>query len=66
MNNQTFSTKEAADRLQVSERTIRNMIKRRSIRAYKIDPTSKSVLRIPRSEIDRILQERKESMEKSR
>jgi excisionase family DNA binding protein len=55
---QTFSTQEAADRLQVSVRTIRNMIERGSINAHKVDPTAKSVYRIPAAEIDRILAER--------
>jgi len=50
-----LTTEQAAEALQVSERTIRNMIKRGSIHAHKLDPTSKSVYRIPHAEIERIL-----------
>jgi excisionase family DNA binding protein len=55
MTEQTFSTKEAADQLKVSERTVRNMIERGSINAEKLDPQSKSVYRIKATEIQRIL-----------
>ena len=53
-----LTTAEAAQKLQVSERTIRRMIIRGSISAHKLDPTAKSVYRIPQSEVDRLLQER--------
>ena len=56
-----LTTAEAAQKLQVSERTIRRMIIRGSISAHKMDPASKSVYRIPETEIDRILTERKNS-----
>lgn len=54
----TLTTKEAAEKLQTSERTIRRMIERGSIEAHKLDPSSKSVYRIPAEAIDRLLQER--------
>ena len=54
-----LSTEQAAEALQVSTRTVRRMIDRKVINAYKLDPTSKSVYRIPQSEIQRILGERK-------
>jgi excisionase family DNA binding protein len=56
---QTFSTQEAADKLGVSVRTIRNMIERGSLNAHKVDPTTKSVYRIPMAEVQRLLGERK-------
>ena len=55
---QNLSTTEAAEMLEVSKRTVINMIERGSINAYKIDPGAKSVYRIPHSEIERILRER--------
>jgi len=54
----TISTKEAAEILNVSERTIRNMIKRGSINAQKMDPNAKSVYRISRADVEKILKER--------
>jgi excisionase family DNA binding protein len=60
-----LTTAEAAQKLQVSERTIRRMIIRGSISAHKMDPTAKSVYRIPETEIDRILRERKISKNSS-
>lgn len=59
MPTQDLTTAEAAKKLKVDERTIRNMIQRGSIHAYKVDPTAKSVYRIPQTEIERILAERK-------
>jgi len=59
MTTDELSTTEAAEKLKVSVRTIRNMIRRGSLNAQKLDPTAKSVYRIPRTEIDRILRERK-------
>jgi len=58
---QDLTTKEAAEILEVSERTVRRMIDRETIYAYKLDPTSKSVYRIPDSEIKRILGEREKT-----
>ena len=55
---ETLTTEQAAEQLQVSARTIRRMIERGSINAQKLDPTSKSVYRIPMAEIQRILAER--------
>jgi excisionase family DNA binding protein len=52
---QTYSTKQAAQALGCSERTIRDMIQRGSIHAEKIDPTSKSVYSISKAEIERII-----------
>jgi excisionase family DNA binding protein len=54
-----LTTEEAAEALQVSARTIRRMIERGSIEAQKLDPTAKSVYRIPMAEVQRILRERK-------
>lgn len=51
------TTEEAAELLNCSPRTIRNMIIRGSIRAkmVKVDPTTrKGVYKIPKSEIERI------------
>jgi excisionase family DNA binding protein len=53
-----LTTAQAAEKLNVSERTIRNMIERGSISAHKLDPQSKSVYRIPLAEIHRILSQR--------
>jgi excisionase family DNA binding protein len=58
MNNKDLSTTEAAEMLNVSKRTIINMIERGSLHAQKLDPAAKSVYRIPHSEIERILRER--------
>jgi len=49
---------QAAKLLQASVSTIHNMIERGSLEAHKLDPTAKSVYRIPTKEIDRILGER--------
>ena len=53
-----LSTTEAAIVLKVNVRTLRRMIDRGSIHAYKLDPQAKSVYRIPHKEIERILRER--------
>ena len=53
-----LNTKEVAKKLNVAERTVRNMIRRGSINAYKLDPTAKSVYFIPADEVERILRER--------
>jgi excisionase family DNA binding protein len=58
MPGKDLTTAEAAQKLQMSERTIRRMIIRGSISAHKLDPTAKSVYRIPQSEVDRLLAER--------
>lgn len=50
-----LTTQQAAEKLGVTERTIRNMIERGSIHAYKLDPKSKSVYRIPAIEVDKLL-----------
>ena len=55
---ENLTTEEAAEALQVSARTIRRMIERGSIEAIKLDPTAKSVYRIPREAVERLLQER--------
>jgi len=49
---------EVAQLLKISARTIRRMIERGSVNAYKIDSTAKSVYRIPRAEVERLLAER--------
>ena len=49
---------EVARLLKLNPRTIRRMIDRESIIAYKMDPNAKSVYRIPRTEVDRLLRER--------
>jgi excisionase family DNA binding protein len=53
-----MTTEEAAKILQCDPRTIRYMIERGSINAQKLDPSAKSVYRIPHTEIERILRER--------
>jgi hypothetical protein len=51
-----LTTEQAAEILGVNPRTVRRMIDRGSIRgAYKADPSSKSVLKIPAKEVERIL-----------
>lgn len=57
-----LTTAEAAERLKVSERTIRRMIERGTIAAHKLDPSAKSVYRIPQAEVERIQQEREKSI----
>ncbi len=54
----TYTTQEAALKLNVSERTVRNMIRRGSLEAIKLDPTVKSVYRIPVEAVDKLLQDR--------
>ena len=56
MPEKEYTTEEAAEILQVSARTIRNMIVRRSLIAWmeRKDPTRKGVYKIPQREIDRI------------
>lgn len=54
----TISTAEAARKLQISERTLREWIKNGYIKATKLNPLTKSVYRIPLDEIHRILTER--------
>jgi excisionase family DNA binding protein len=51
----TLTTEEAAELLQVNPRTVRRMIKRGSLEAKKMDPNAKSVYRIPRAAIEKIL-----------
>jgi len=53
-----LTTPEVAKMLGVTERTVRNMIERGSIYAFKIDPTAKSVYRIPQKEVERLLEDR--------
>jgi len=60
MPKQDLSTSQAAEMLKVSKRTVINMIERGSIHAHKLDPQAKSVYRIPHTEIERILRERKD------
>ena len=54
-----LTTKQAAEQLNVNVRTVLRMIDRGSIRgAFKADPSSKSVYKIPAKEVQRILEER--------
>ena len=55
---ETLTTKEAAEALQVSPRTIRRMIERGTLNATKLDPYAKSVYRISRADVEKILQAR--------
>ena len=57
---ETLTTEQAAEQLQVSPRTVRRMIDRGTLHAHKLDPSAKSVYRIPMAEIQRILAERAE------
>ena len=56
-----LTTAEAAEILNVSKRTILNMIDRKTIYAYKLDPKSKSVYCIPADEVQRVLREREKA-----
>lgn len=54
---------EAADVLQVARRTVRAMIDRGSLPgAYRLDPSCRSVWRIPRKDIDEILNARHQNI----
>jgi len=59
MATQDKTTSEAAKQLNIAERTLRDWIEQKVIYAYKLNPKSKSVYRVPQTEIDRILAERK-------
>ena len=50
-----LTTSQAARKLNITERTVRNWIEDKVIHAYKLNPESKSVYRIPHSEIERII-----------
>jgi len=50
-----LTTSQAAKKLNVTGRTIRNWIDAEVIYAYKLNPKSKSVYRIPRTEIEHII-----------
>jgi len=63
---ESLTTEQAAEELHVSARTIRRMIERGSIEAHKLDPQAKSVYRIPRAEVDRLLQERNTTTNKAK
>ena len=54
-----INTTQAAEQLEIDERTVRRWIEQKVIYAYKLNPKSKSSYRIPQTEIDRILAERK-------
>jgi excisionase family DNA binding protein len=58
MQKNLISTREAAEMLGCSEKTVRNMITRGSLKASKIDPQSKSVYKIQRSDVESILKVR--------
>ena len=57
-NIEEVSTQEAAKMLKCSPRTIRNMIKRGSLsaRIVRFDPTVKGVYKVPKSEIELLVQ----------
>jgi excisionase family DNA binding protein len=61
-----ITTSQAAQQLKVTERTVRNWIEEKIIDAYKLNPQSKSVYRIPQSEIERILRLRIGSKNKNK
>jgi hypothetical protein len=46
-----MTTAEAAQELHCSERTVRNMIKRGTLNARKLDPTAKSIYYVSRVEV---------------
>jgi excisionase family DNA binding protein len=52
------SIAQAAKKLNMTERTVRNWIEEGAINAYKLNPYSKSVYRIPATEVQRILRAR--------
>jgi excisionase family DNA binding protein len=53
-----LTTSQAARKLNITERTVRNWIEDKVIHAYKLNPESKSVYRIPETEVTRILDQR--------
>ena len=59
MPTQDLSTTEAAEQLDIGERTLREWIEQKVIHAYKLNPKNRSRYRIPQTEIDRILTGRK-------
>ena len=60
-----LSTTEAAGRLGVSERTIRNWINEGRLKASQKDPGKPgSPFLVPRSEVHRILEDRKRQLDK--
>ena len=58
MTRLTISTKAAAELLECSDRTVRNMIERGSLKATKLDWKSKSVWRIMLSDVEKVLKAR--------
>lgn len=58
MKQEIISTREAADLLGCSEKTVRNMIARGSLQASKLDPQAKSVYRISRADVEKIIKAR--------
>lgn len=54
----TLTTTQAAEKLGVSERTVRNWIDNGTIQAHKANPQIKSVYRIPATEVSRIIAQR--------
>ncbi len=50
-----ITTREAAQLLRCSPRTILRMIDRRSLHARKLDPSAKSVYRLSRKEVEELL-----------
>jgi excisionase family DNA binding protein len=60
-----LTTAQAAQQLKITERTLRNWINEGTIHAYKLNPETKSVYRIPQSEVDRILRLRSPQIRKS-
>lgn len=59
MTNEDISTTEAARRLGIKPRTIQKWIEQGIIKAYRLNPSGRSVYRVPVAEVERILNERK-------
>lgn|GEM_PF-2157836 len=57
MSKQFLTVKEVAELLRVSRRTVYTWIDEGVIRAVKVNDMDKSAIRIPSSEVDRILKE---------
>ncbi len=55
INDNSVTVTEASKIIRCSPRTVRTMIKEEIITAYKLNPESKSIYRIPQSEVERIV-----------